>query len=246
MVYPFTIMSTRHIAFAIPSLLVVALLALLVHDRTADAADGETGRIVGVVEFSGPAPKRPMLARDTDPVCAKTPKASEEVVVTDGRLRDVHVRIKVGTAGTHEAPERPVRVQQLECMYRPRVVGIVQGQDVVITNGDPTYHNVRAAQNKRTLWNLSQPASAPALTRKNLGKAGEVVSLHCDVHPWMQAFAVITDHPFFDVTADDGAFAIEGVAPGTYELQSWHPKLGLKTTKVVVEAGKTSKIEFRY
>jgi plastocyanin len=214
--------------------------------ESAAAGDIGSGRIAGVVEFKGKPPARAALRRDTDPVCARTPRLSEDVVVSEGKLADVHVRIKVGTAGKHAAPARPAEVNQLECMYTPRVVGIVEGQSVAIKNSDPTYHNVRGAKAKRTVWNLGQPPSAPAIVRKDLGKAGEVVSLHCDVHPWMRAYAVITDHPYFSVTAADGAFAIDKVPPGTYTLEAWHPELGLKSATVTVHKGKTARATFRF
>jgi hypothetical protein len=96
------------------------------------------------------------------------------------------------------------------------------------------------------VWNLSHPAQAPALIRDNLGKAGDVVSLHCDVHPWMRAYAVITDHPYFAVTGSDGSFTIADVPPGTYTLEAWHPELGLRATEVTVRPGAEAKATFRY
>lgn len=213
--------------------------------KTAGAAKN-TGTITGKVHFKGTPPERQPLKRDTDPLCAKTPRLSEDVVVADGGLRDVHVGIAVGTAGAHQAPAAPVQVRQHQCMYEPRVVGIIAGQDVVIENGDATYHNVRGAKGKRTLWNLSQPAKAPPLRRKNLGKPGEVVSLHCDVHPWMRAYAVVSDHPFFAVTGDGGEFELTDVPAGTYQLEAWHATLGKKTVEVEVKAGESVRATFEF
>jgi hypothetical protein len=210
------------------------------------ATAAATGTISGKVVFKGKAPVREKLVRDSDPVCDKTEKLGEEIVVTDGRLRDVLVRLPNGSAGTHEAPADPVVVTQRECMYTPRVVGVIAGQKLVIRNGDPTYHNVRGASGKKTVFNVSQPANAPEITRENLGSAGDVVSLHCDVHGWMQAFAVINDHPYFAVTADDGAFTLAGVPVGTYQLEAWHPTLGLQTVKVTVKASKTAAATFTF
>jgi len=53
-----------------------------------------TGSIKGTVIFEGEAPDRKPLVRDTDPYCQQTPKLSEDVIVTKGKLRDVLVRIK--------------------------------------------------------------------------------------------------------------------------------------------------------
>ncbi len=232
--------------FLIPVLVGAAGVALALSQSPAAAEGADTGSVHGTIEFRGKAPRRKPLARDTDPHCKKFPKLSEEIVVHEGKLRDVHVRIKTGTAGDHRAPASPVVINQNECMYSPRVFGMMAGQKVVIKNRDPTYHNVRGAKEKRTLWNLGQPANAADIVRENLGKAGEVITLHCDVHPWMRAYAVITDHPFFDVTAADGAFALDRVPTGTYTLEAWHPKLGLKSKKITIRAGKTTSVSLQF
>jgi hypothetical protein len=218
-------------------------IALILMTGAAAAAPA-TGTIAGTVSWKGAAPARAELDRSRDPVCARSPRLAEDVVVTDGKLRDVHVRVKLGTAGTHAAPATSVSVIQRDCMYAPRVVGLVAGQKLEVVNGDPTFHNVRGNLGTKILWNLAQAAAAPSIVRSELGKAGEVVSLHCDVHPWMAAWAVISDHPFFDVTETDGAFELKDVPVGSYTVEAWHPTLGLKTIKVKVKKGKTAKAAF--
>ncbi|HVK78475.1 MAG TPA: DUF2012 domain-containing protein [Kofleriaceae bacterium] len=224
---------------------VAALAAALATSGTA-AADKGTGTIAGAVSWKGAPPPRPELDRSTDPVCAKIKRLGEDVVVEAGKLRDVHVRLANGSAGTHAAPATPVVVVQSECMYGPRVVGLVAGQALEIRNADATFHNVRGNLGTKILWNLGQAAQQPAITRKDLGAAGDVVSLHCDVHPWMAGWAVITDHPYFAVTGADGAFVLKDVPVGTYTLEAWHPTLGLKTAKVKVTRGKTAKATFTF
>lgn len=202
--------------------------------------------ISGTVSFKGTPPERSALNRESDPVCARTAKLAEDVVVEKGKLRDVLVRIKVGTAGTHSAPETPVVITQSECMYTPRVVGVMAGQKLEIRNGDPTFHNVRGTLGKQILWNLAHLSGGAPHVRSDLGKPGEVVSLHCDVHPWMAAWAVVSDHPYFAVTGADGSFKLDGVPPGSYTVEAWHPTLGLKSTKVKVKKGKAAKTTFSF
>ena len=213
----------------------------------APAVAAPKATITGRVRFEGTPPVRAPLARESDPVCARTPKLAEDVVVTGGGLRDVLVRVKSGAPKGAKAPTTPVVVSQRECMYTPRVVGVVAGQKVVIGNGDPTFHNVRAAQGPRTLWNLSQPAQAPEIVKDVSGAPGDVVALHCDVHPWMKAYAVVTADGYFAVTGDDGAFSIAGLPPGTYELEAWHPTLGVRTARVTIaKARKPAAVTFSF
>jgi plastocyanin len=227
----------------------VFLVSGLVVLATAPAAaqpKKKTGTIAGVVRFDGTPPPRAKLRRDTDPVCAKVDKLAEDVIVGDGgKLRDVVVRIKNGTAGKHAAPASPLVLDQTECMYRPRINAAMAGQKLAIRNSDATYHNVRGTLGARTLWNSSQPAGDPEVVRDDLKTPGDVVELQCDVHPWMHAWIAVHDHPFFAVTGDDGAFTIKDVPVGTYTLEAWHPALGMRSTKIKVAKGKTAKAAFK-
>src|SRR5262245_27878114 len=118
-------------AALVSSLAVVALAA---------PAAASAGTIRGTVVFKGTPPARAKLKRDTDPVCARIDKLAEDVIVTDGKLRDVHVHLKNGSVPVAPAPAEPVVVSQRECMYTPRVVGVIAGQKLVVRNSDPTYH----------------------------------------------------------------------------------------------------------
>ncbi|ACY17546.1 carboxypeptidase regulatory-like domain-containing protein [Haliangium ochraceum] len=237
------------------SLAFAAALALLASPSLGSASPGKrgkapaakaTGTIVGHVLYRGTPPPRPPLARDTDPVCAKTAMRSERVVVTDGKLRDALVRLPAGSAGTHAVPSEAVVVDQLACMYRPRVVGVMAGQSLVVRNSDPTYHNVRGTKHEHTEWNLGQPPKGPVITRERLGEPGEVVTLRCDVHPWMRGYAVVSDHPFFDVSGDDGSFRLENVPVGRYTVEAWHPELGLKKAELTVRAGAEARVDIAF
>ncbi len=226
------------------SLLVVAVVCA----ATGSVAAAPTaGSITGAVTWTGPAPEAKPVDRSSDPVCATSARGAEAVVVTDGKLRDVLVRIKVGGAPAAAAPTAPAVIAQTECMYTPRVVGVVAGQPLEIRNLDATFHNVRGNALTKVLWNLAQPKGAAPIVRDLAGRApGDVVSLHCDVHPWMAAWVVVSDHGFFAVTGADGGFTLPGVPPGSYTVEAWHPTLGLKTAKVKVKKGKATKVRFAF
>ncbi len=204
-----------------------------------------TGSITGTVIFEGEAPDRKPLVRDTDPYCQRTAKLAEDVIVTKGKLRDVLVRIKNGTGGKHAAPAQPVVLDQRECMYRPRVVGMIAGQKIVARNSDGTFHNVHGTLNGKLLWNKPQAAQAADLSLDTGAQPGDVVEIVCDVHPWMRAYAVVQDHPYFAVTGDDGAFEIKGLAPGTYTLEAWHPRLGARSVTVKIGTGPKANVTAR-
>jgi plastocyanin len=225
------------------TLIPVGLVALAVA-RPVGAQNKSSGAIAGKVSFKGTAPRRKPIAMTGD--CETHAGKLDEAVVVGGKggLAGVHVRVQSGTAGTHAAPTTPVMIDQKECMYTPRVIGAMVGQEVWISNADPTLHNVHAYAGKKTLFNRPQPSGTKPIKHKKLGKAGDVFTLKCDVHKWMAAFVPITDHPFFAVTGDDGTFEISGLAKGTeITLEAWHPTLGLQTR--TVKAG-DRKITFEF
>ncbi len=199
------------------------------------------GSITGKVVFTGEPPARKKLLRDSDAVCAATEKYNEDVMVTDGGLRDVVVRVVNPPAFDAASLGKQVIINQTQCMYEPRVVGVVVGQALAVQNGDPTFHNVRATLADKQLWNNAHPKAAPAIVKENVGQAGDVVELHCDVHPWMHAYAYVQASPYFAVTSTDGGFAIGGLPPGKYRVEAVHPLLGTKTSTVTVGKGARAK-----
>ena len=55
---------------------------------------------------------------------------------------------------------------------------------------------------------------------------GDVIRFKCDVHPWMTAYLLVTDNPYYAISGDDGSFTIANVPPGRYTVEIWHEKSG--------------------
>ena len=212
------------------------------------AADAPVGTIKGTVLFEGEAPDRAVLDRKGDPFCAKQADTAtaDDVVVTKGKLAGVLVRIKNGSAGTHAAPTTPAIVDQKGCAYAPHVIGIMAGQKISVRNSDGTFHNVKGTLKGKDLINKMQGPKAADIGIESKAAADDVIELACGVHPWMHAYAVVQDHPYFSVTGTDGVFSITGLAPGTYTLEAWHPTLGSKSMTVKVGVGPKATISARF
>jgi hypothetical protein len=219
--------------------LVCAALPVAAHagpGATAAKSAG-TGSVKGVVAFEGPAPERVKLRRDSDPYCAKTEALAEDIVVTDGKLRDVLVRIRNGSLPRAAPPAAPAVIDQRGCRYEPRVIGVVAGQPLAVRNSDGTFHNVHGEIAGRLIWNRPASPGDPELRLDGSPRAGDVIDVICDVHPWMRAYAVVQDHAAFAVTGDDGAFELTGLPPGSYTLEAWHPALGMQSVTVKIVRG---------
>ena len=69
--------------------------------------------------------------------------------------------------------------------------------------------------------------------------AAEKVRVKCDLHPWMSAWIVVTDHPYHAITDDEGRFELSNVPPGDYVLETWHETLGSSRREVTVRGDET-------
>ena len=45
-------------------------------------------------------------------------------------------------------------------------------------------------------------------------KVEDMFEVKCDVHPWMKSYIGVVGHPYFDVTAENGAYEISGLPAG--------------------------------
>lgn len=211
----------------------------------APAAEGN-GTIKGVVNFTGKAPEMKVPAkRKSAEFCKDKEVKYNAVVANNGKLKDVFVRIENGgVKGKWDAPKTEAHIDQVDCMYTPRIQGVVAGQEIAIKNSDGTLHNVHTYKGAESWFNQAQPKGAEPI-KKELEDTS-IIKLTCDVHPWMRGFVVVTDHPFFAVTGDDGTFTISKLPAGKYKVEAWHTRYGLKTAEVEVADGKEASATFTY
>ena len=214
----------------------------------AAAAPLGTGSIAGVVNFMGTAPANPALDMSEEAECAAkyTDGPVDPVVaVSDGKLANVFIRVTGGlSAGPYPMPSGNAQIDQNGCLYVPRVVGIMVGQDLEISNSDPLLHNIKSAPTENRPFNISQPRVMS--TTRSFRTPEVMVPLQCDVHGWMKAYVGVVEHPYFAVSGADGSFTISGLPDGTYTIEAWHETLGTQTTDVTVSGGAAASAEFSF
>ena len=72
------------------------------------------------------------------------------------------------------------------------------------------------------------------------------VRLGCAYHSSMRAWIYVFDHPFYQLTGEDGRFRLAGVPPGEYRLEVAHPAGGLRwSQRVTIKPGESVKIDIR-
>ncbi|WP_413287730.1 urate hydroxylase PuuD [Bdellovibrio sp. HCB337] len=192
--------------------------------------------VKGVVKFEGTAPQGEKL--NLPFACASHFKGdaySNEVEIKDGKLKNVLVRVTKGLEGKvySDVPSEPVLLDQIGCLYEPRVIATRVGQKVEFINSDALFHNVRSLTQLNETFNVSMPNKNDRFT-KVFEKPEIFVQTKCSVHPWMSAYIAVVDHPFFSVTNSSGEFTIKNLPPGNYTLELWHETLGTQTKEITV------------
>lgn len=208
------------------------------------------GSISGILKYTGKRPVPKLIDISQDPTCVKAHKGKpyDESLVVDskGNLGNAFVYIKKGLEGkTFEPPADPVTLDQSGCWFRPHVMGIMVGQQLIITNSDPVTHNIHPVAQINREWNHSMGPGDEPLKRK-FTKPEIMVPVKCNIHDWMHAFIGVTENPYFAVSKDDGTFKLENLPPGTYTLGVWQEKLGVQEQTITVSAKSDTPANFTF
>ncbi len=205
--------------------------------------------ITGMVMFTGDAAPNPTIDMAEEPDCAAkhTGAPVDPVVsVANGHLANVFIRVTGGLPdGPYPMPSEPATIDQNGCLYSPRVVGVMVGQELAITNSDPLLHNIKAVPTENRPFNISQPR-AGMTSRRTFNTPEIMVPLECNVHGWMNAYVGVVEHPYFAVSAADGSFTISGLPAGTYQVEAWHETLGTQSGEVTVAADGSASLDFTF
>ncbi len=205
---------------------------------------GNEGGINGVISFTGAVPAPNKLDTTNDSNCPEV--FLDDVAVNDGKLQNVFVYVRSGLPqAAFETPATEVTLDQKNCKYVPRVLGIQIGQKLKITNSDQTNHNIHPVPKLNHEWNESQLAGQGPIIRK-FSKQEALIPVKCNQHTWMLAHVGVMSHPFFDVSDANGQFTITGLPPGDYEIEAWHERYGAKTAKVKVVEKTAAKADFTF
>lgn len=216
------------------------------------AVDPATAAAVTVtVKFAGTAPAPVMMRLDGDPKCVAEngarERADESLLLGTGQaLQNVFVYVTDGLSGhVFPIPTEPVVLDQDKCRYAPRVLGVRVGQPLAIRNSDPLLHNIRAEAAINQPFNMSTPIEGVSFNR-TFATREVMVDIRCDVHAWMRAFVGVLEHPYFGTTGQDGRVALDNLPPGTYTIEAWHERLGVKTQQITVGAKESKDVSFTF
>ena len=133
-------------------------------------------------------------------------------------------------------------LDQRELRFVPYVLPVLVGTTVDFPNNDKNWHN---AYSKSDVKKFDLGLYAPGKTRSATFEKPGVVRVVCNVHPNMEAFIVVKEHPYFTAADSRGNYRLDGVPLGKYRLQVWHPQLGTTEASVeIVRDGEVVDINF--
>ncbi len=207
------------------------------------------GSLAVDVVYDGSIPVAKPVDMRSVPQCAKAhadPVLEQPVLVQDGKLANVVVWVKSGLEGwVFSTPKDTVVINQVGCIYEPRVSAAMVGQTVQFKNSDPEPHNVHGRPKVVDEWNfiMSRPGSTRDMT---FSKPEIAVAIGCDVHPWMSGYLAILPNPYFAVTSAQGTAKLSNLPPGEYVVAAWHEKLGTREQKVSLPARGSVNLRFDF
>lgn len=196
-------------------------------------------------------------------------RIDHKITRTNGLLQNAVVFIEdirvgkdwgTGSAKADGGPEGFTHFQFKDCEIVPKVTVIrkskrreKQGNLTVATHDQGVLHNpigyrVDGAQRK-ILFNkpLSSERSfvdaTSSLKRLKKKKSAHFL-VQCGQHNYVEADARIVWNPYYFVTGPDGAYQLDQVPAGRYQITAWHPYAGTHTRTVTVPAGQTVQSNF--
>jgi plastocyanin len=213
----------------------LAVAGLLLTPTTTPQAAPAMGRIEGVVRLLTTADAGIASgAYPTRRVSRPAARASEiaNVIVF---LRSAAVE-RTGSLQTTR-----VQMMQKDESFVPRVLAVTRGSTVEFPNSDPYFHNVFSLS-RGASFDLGRFPRGESRAR-TFTKTG-LIKVYCHLHSHMSASIMVFDHQHFVVPDADGAFALDNIPPGEHRLSAWHERIGESAKPLIVEAGRTARIEF--
>ena len=202
------------------------------------------GTVTGKIVFASRHERsKPMPVFKNRAFCGATVPDETLLVGADGGLANAVVIF-------HSLEKSPtlqpggLTLDNKHCAFIPHVqVGVV-GSELLLKNSDPILHTVHARLGSETLFNVGLPRWRQVT--KRLERPG-LIRITCDVlHTWMSAAIVVVDSPFFAVTDRTGAFRLDHLPAGEYDVEVWHERLGARRQRIFVSAKSTVSIDAVY
>jgi hypothetical protein len=173
-----------------------------------------------------------------DPLCMpENLKPLSEALLVDPQTRGIENVVffldsklsSLETVQIHPDLREPARstieLSIRDCVYSPHVFLLRVGQKLSLFNADRYGHNPNFLFFNNDLESRLQP---PDYTIELSPKLSEKAPtpIRCNLHPWMQAYAVVLDHPYVGISDRQGRLEIKNLPVGKeLTFRIWHESL---------------------
>lgn len=213
----------------------------------------------GTFKVNGkPGPRKVLTVDKDQAICAPAGKVivENDVVVGPGDgLANVLVFLSTKTPNDpkwihedHEAQKTAqLEFDQKNCLFVTRVLAMRSTQTLKILNSDPMLHNVSLSPKAGAKpLNAGTPGGSSVLYTPG-GEEPSPFAVACGVHPWMKAWMISRNNPYFAVTKEDGSFEIANLPSGVdLEFRVWQENLqGVESVTLDGESKKWPKGKYK-
>ncbi len=209
---------------------------------------GQVGTISGHALFKGePPPPKELRVTLNKKTCGHTYQSESLLVSENGGIQNMVVSLlKIPKGLPVETGDEPIQIDQQRCIFIPHVLLVPAGVEFEALNSDPVSHNFHAigAHNKEI--NIMQTKTKRRWLPLVFPEP-DTIEVICDVHSWMKAWIIVTEHPYYALTDADGQFRLENVPEGSYRIKAWHEELGTQPVQeVAVTTNQDTKVDFEF
>jgi hypothetical protein len=229
-----------------------ACLALLVPSVVARDDETEWGNLTATFLYDGEPPEPKAIDVDKDAAAFKLPLFDQSLLVEpktkgianvvvwlyvmrDAKLPPIHPSYK-------ELAKRDVTLTYHNGQIDPHISLVRINQKLVLNNTDKVAYNPKMD----FFYNLGNSDLIRAETRLSKVYTKKELSpgpVTCTIHPWIEDYILIQDHPYFAVSNSAGKLHIDNLPVGTHTFRIWHERRGL-ITEAKVNGGLTHQGKF--
>ena len=211
-------------------------------------AEERVGAIQGEVIFLGRPPEVPEIPVTLDKhVCGKAPKQAENLLISEqGRIQNAVISLlRIPKGLPANVAGASLQLDQRKCIFIPHILIVPVKTEFDVLNSDRVMHNFHAISVSNKEINVNQTKTRRRKLTVSYTQP-EIVSVVCDVHSWMRAWIIVTEHPYYSVTDQDGQFRLENVPEGNYRVKAWHEELGEQIREITVAKDKVAALKFEF
>lgn len=114
-----------------------------------------------------------------------------------------------------------VAIEQRNKVFEPYISVFQTGTKVRFVNNDNVKHHIYSFSQAKT-FEIPLHSGEP-LKPLVFNEAG-IVTLGCNIHDWMMAYALVVDTPFYAMSNAQGLLTLNNLPQGQYDLMLWHPQ----------------------